>query len=166
MFKIGGQRHSPLCDGVSRRDFLQVGALGSLALPQLLAAGAAKNHKAVIMIYMAGAPPHQDLIDLKPDAPKEYRGALNPIPTNVPGIQISELLPNLAGIMDKWSGIRSIIGAPGGSHDSFMCYSGRKGSTFNTNGQAAGGWPSIGAAISKLQGSAKAGIPPFIGLAP
>ena len=166
MFKIGGQRHSPLCDGVSRRDFLQVGALGSLALPQLLAAGAAKNHKAVIMIYMAGAPPHQDLIDLKPDAPKEYRGALNPIPTNVPGIQISELLPNLAKIMDKWSGIRSIIGAPGGSHDSFMCYSGRKGSTFNTTGQAAGGWPSIGAAISKLQGPAKAGIPPFIGLAP
>ncbi|MDG1831702.1 MAG: DUF1501 domain-containing protein, partial [Verrucomicrobiota bacterium] len=63
MFKIGGQRHSPLCDGVSRRDFLQVGALGSLALPQLLAAGAANNHTAVIMIYMAGAPPHQDLSD-------------------------------------------------------------------------------------------------------
>jgi len=47
-----------------------------------------------------------------------------------------------------------------------MCYSGRQGSTFNTNGQASGGWPSIGAAISKLQGTAKAGIPPFIGLAP
>ncbi len=170
MFQIGGQRYVAMCDGFSRRDFLRVGTLGSLTLPQLLAAeevaGVAKNHKAVIMVYMAGAPPHQDLIDLKPNAPKEYRGDLNPISTNVPGIQISELLPKMAKIMDKWTGIRSIVGAPNGSHDSFMCYSGRKGSTFNTNGQAAGGWPSIGAAISKLQGAAKAGIPPFIGLAP
>jgi len=170
MFQIGGQRQAALCDGFSRRDFLSVGALGSLTLPQLLAAeqvaGVAKNHKAVIMVYMAGAPPHQDLIDLKPNAPKEYRGDLNPISTNVPGIQISELLPSMAKIMDKWTGIRSIVGAPNGSHDSFMCYSGRKGSTFNTNGQAAGGWPSIGAAISKLQGTAKTGMPPFIGLAP
>ena len=170
MFQIGGQRYVAMCDGFSRRDFLSVGTLGSLTLPQLLAAeevaGVTKNHKAVIMVYMAGAPPHQDLIDLKPNAPKEYRGDLNPISTNVPGIQISELLPNMAKIMDKWTGIRSIVGAPNGSHDSFMCYSGRKGSTFNTNGQAAGGWPSIGAAISKLQGAVKAGIPPFIGLAP
>ena len=170
MFQIDGQRYVAMCDGFSRRDFLSVGTLGSLTLPQLLAAeevaGVAKNHKAVIMVYMAGAPPHQDLIDLKPNAPKEYRGDLNPISTNVPGIQISELLPKMAKIMDKWTGIRSIVGAPNGSHDSFMCYSGRKGSTFNTNGQAAGGWPSIGAAISKLQGAAKAGIPPFIGLAP
>ena len=170
MFQIGGQRYVAMCDGFSRRDFLSVGTLGSLTLPQLLAAeevaGVTKNHKAVIMVYMAGAPPHQDLIDLKPNAPKEYRGDLNPISTNVPGIQISELLPNMAKIMDKWTGVRSIVGAPNGSHDSFMCYSGRKGSTFNTNGQAAGGWPSIGAAISKLQGAAKAGIPPFIGLAP
>ena len=110
MLRIEGHAKTGFCDGLSRRDFLQVGAMGSLTLPQLLAAeqsaGLGSNHKAVIMIYMAGAPPHQDLIDLKPDAPKEYRGALNPIPTNVPGIQISELLPNLAGMMDKWSGIR------------------------------------------------------------
>ena len=70
MFQIGGQRHAAQCDGWSRRDFLSVGALGSLTLPQLLAAeqaaGVVRNHKAVIMIYMAGAPPHQDLIDLKP----------------------------------------------------------------------------------------------------
>ena len=159
-----------MCDGINRRDFLKVGALGGLTLSQLLAAeqvaGGGRKHKALIMIYMAGAPPHQDLIDLKPDAPKEYRGILNPISTNVSGIQISELLPNLAKIMDKWSGIRSIIGAPNGSHDSFMCYSGRKGSTFNTSGQASGGWPSIGATLSKLQGTTKAGVPPFIGLAP
>ena len=56
--------------------------------------------------------PAQDLIDLKPNAPKEYRGDLNPIATNVPGIQISELLPNMARIMDKWTGIRSIVGRP------------------------------------------------------
>ena len=59
MFQIGGQRHAAQCDGWSRRDFLSVGALGSLTLPQLLAAeqasGVGGNHKAVIMIYMAGA---------------------------------------------------------------------------------------------------------------
>ena len=170
MLKIDGQAQGGFCDGFSRRDFLRVGAFGGLTLPQLLRAeaevGVGRSHKALIMIYMAGAPPHQDLVDLKPNAPREYRGELNPIRTNVPGIHISELLPRLARIMDKWTAIRSIVGAPSGAHDSFMCYSGRKGSTFNTNGQAPGGWPSIGATLSKLEGARTEGIPPFIGLAP
>ena len=170
MLKIDGQAQGGYCDGFSRRDFLRVGAFGGLTLPQLLRAeaeaGVGRRHKALIMIYMAGAPPHQDLVDLKPNAPREYRGELNPIRTNVPGIHISELLPRLARIMDKWTAIRSIVGAPSGAHDSFMCYSGRKGSTFNTNGQAPGGWPSIGATLSKLQGARTEGIPPVIGLAP
>ena len=172
MFQIDGQDISPLGGGLSRRNFLQVGTLGlgGLTLPQLLqaeaVAGKGKSHKAIIMIYMAGAPPHQDLVDPKPEAPREVRGDLGSISTNVPGIHIGEMLPRLARIMDKWTAVRSIIGAPNGSHDSFMCYTGRKGSTLNQTGQPPGGWPSIGAAIAKLQGSHVPGVPPFVGLAP
>ena len=81
--------HSPsrFCDGVSRRSFLKIGglALGGLALPQLLEAearaGIRKSHKAVIMIYLPGGPPHQDMYDLKNDAPSEVRGPFKEIPT-------------------------------------------------------------------------------------
>ncbi|MFM9065971.1 MAG: DUF1501 domain-containing protein, partial [Planctomycetota bacterium] len=95
-----------LCDGITRRDLLQIGALGvgGLALPDLLRAESVRgssSKKAVIMIYMCGAPPHQDMYDLKMDAPAEVRGEFQPIDTNVPGIQICEHLPRLAKIMDK-----------------------------------------------------------------
>src|SRR3954470_10522630 len=90
------------CDGVSRRNFLKIGALGlgGLALPDLLRAeanaGIRQSHKAVIMIFLPGGPSHQDIFDMKMDAPSEIRGEFKPIPTNVPGIQICELLPKLA----------------------------------------------------------------------
>lgn len=118
------------------------------------------------MIYMCGAPPHQDLVDPKPNAPSEYRGDIGSIPTNVPGIHIGEMLPRMARIMDKWTAIRSIVGAPNGSHDSFMCYTGHKGSTLNMIGQPPGGWPSIGSVVSELQGAVDPGIPSFVGLTP
>ena len=105
MLRIEGQAQTGFCDGLNRRDFLRIGAFGGLALPELLraeaAAGVGRSHKALIMIYMAGAPPHQDLWDPKPDAPSEYRGDLGAIPTNVDGIQIGELMPRMAKIMDK-----------------------------------------------------------------
>src|SRR5579871_3371476 len=87
------------CDGISRRNFLRIGALGvaGLTLPQLLRAeaicGSSNPHKAVIMIFLPGGPAHQDTFDLKPDAPAELRGEFKPIRTNVPGIEICELLP-------------------------------------------------------------------------
>jgi len=157
---------------MSRRDFLRIGALGmgGAALPQLLQAeeqsGLRNSKKAIIMIYMAGAPPHQDMYDLKMDAPSDIRGEFKPIRTNVPGIEICELLPNLARNMDKLVPIRSLYGAPNGSHDSFMCYTGKLGSTLNMNGQPPGGWPSIGAVTSKLMGPVKKDVPAFVGLAP
>lgn len=158
---------SALCDGVPRRDVLRIGALGlgGLTLPQLLAAeaqtGSTARHKAVIMIYLAGAPPHQDMFDLKMDAPKEIRGEFLPIATTVPGIQICEHLPRLAGIMDKLIPIRSMYGSPNDSHDSFICYTGR--SFVN---QPSGGWPSFGSVVSKVQGGTSPAVPPFVGLAP
>src|SRR6266705_1814427 len=95
-------RSSRFCDGVSRRNFIRIGALGlgGLALPQLLQAeaqsGIRKSHKAIIMIYLPGGPPHQDMFDLKLDAPLEIRGEFKPIKTNVPGLQICEHLPRMA----------------------------------------------------------------------
>ncbi|HXJ73811.1 MAG TPA: DUF1501 domain-containing protein, partial [Candidatus Dormibacteraeota bacterium] len=105
------------CDGVSRRNFIRVGALslGGLALPQLLRAeqesGVGRSHKAVIMIYLPGGPPHQDTFDLKLDAPSEIRGEFRPISTNVDGLQICEYLPRLARICDKLAVIRSMADA-------------------------------------------------------
>ena len=151
----------------SRREFMKIGALGmgGLSLPSLLqaeqAAGIKKSHKAVIMIYMAGAPPHQDMYDLKMNAPADIRGEFKPINTNVPGIQISEHLPKLASIMDKLVPLRSVYGSPSGDHDSFICYTGR-----TVKNQPQGGWPSLGSSISKILGSSNNSVPPFIGLAP
>src|ERR1044071_10177994 len=102
MLKIQGPS-STFCDGVSRRNFLKIGALGlgGLALPQLFQAEAAsgirRSHKAIIMIYLPGGPPHQDTFDLKLDAPSEIRGEFRPISTRVPGIQICRLSQLIEG---------------------------------------------------------------------
>jgi hypothetical protein len=156
-----------LCDGWTRREVLTVGALGlgGMALPDLLRAeaqqGIRQSKKAIIMIYMCGAPPHQDMFDLKMDAPAEIRGEFQPIDTNVPGIQICEHLPRLARLMDKLVPIRTMYGSPNGSHDSFICYTGR-----SFTQQPPGGWPSVGSTVSKLMGPKNEAIPPFVGLAP
>ncbi|MEX0819542.1 MAG: DUF1501 domain-containing protein, partial [Pirellulaceae bacterium] len=98
------------CDGVKRRDFLKVGMLGGAGMSlanylQLLEAGeiAEKSQgMSAIFVNLPGGPSHMDTFDLKPNAPNEFRGKFDPIDTNVPGIQISEHLPKLAGCMDKF----------------------------------------------------------------
>src|SRR5581483_4156843 len=92
MFTIWGSRQR-FCDGISRRSFLQIGAFGAgLSLAGMLRAreaqGNGSSNKAAIMIYLPGGPSHMDMYDLKPDAPKEFKGEFNPIATNVPGLQI------------------------------------------------------------------------------
>src|SRR4029450_8221593 len=90
------------CDGISRRNFLKIGprGLGGLSLPQLLQAeaqaGVRRSHKAVIMIFLPGGPSHQDMFDLKMDAPSEIRGEFKPIRTNLPGLQIWDHRAGLA----------------------------------------------------------------------
>ena len=151
----------------SRRGFLKIGSLGvgGLSLSELLRdeakAGIRSSTKSVIFIYLVGGPPHQDMFDLKMDAPLEIRGPHRPIRTNVPGIQISEHMPRCAKIMDKLVPIRTMYGSPGGDHDSFICYTGRP-----IPKQPPGGWPSLGATLSKLQGPTDPTIPSFVGLAP
>lgn len=165
MLTIYGKQ-SRFCDGVSRRNFLKIGALGlgGLALPQLLQAesqsGLRSSNKAVIMIYLPGGPPHQDSFDLKTDAPSEIRGEFKPIATSVPGIQICEHLPLTAKMMDKFAIIRSLSDAVD-DHSDFHCMTGR----YKKN-QPPGGWPSFGSVVSKLLGSSDRAIPPFVGLEP
>jgi uncharacterized protein (DUF1501 family) len=104
------------CDGVSRRNFLKVGALGvaglSLADVLCLQASAApesrSRDKAVIMIFLEGGPSHIDTYDMKPDAPVEIRGQWSPVSTNVPGMQICEQLPHQATIAEKFAIIRNM----------------------------------------------------------
>ena len=163
----GPGRRPAFCDGVTRRDLLRIGSLtvGGLSLPRLLraeqAAGIRGSHKSVIMIYMCGAPAHQDMYDLKMEAPAEIRGEFRPIRTKVPGIEICEHMPRLAAIMDKCAVLRSVYGSPDGNHDSFICYTGRP-----VRNQPPGGWPSIGSVASKLLGPARPAVPPFVGLSP
>ena len=163
MLNILGRRHQ-LCDGISRRAALQIGglALGGLSLPQLLRAetnaGIRNSHKAVIMIYLTGGPPHQDMFDLKPDAPADIRGEFHPIATSLPGVQISEHMPRLARMMDKVVTLRSLVGSDG-RHSSFQCVTGRRFAN-----QPQGGWPGIGSVLSKLHGPVDPSVPPAVNL--
>jgi hypothetical protein len=161
---LGRPAGGKFCDGQSRRDFLKIGGLvlGGLTLPQLLAeearAGLGKSHKAIINIFLPGGPPHQDMFDLKMDAPSEIRGEFSPIKTNVPGIEIGELFPKIAAMADKFTFIRSMVGARG-DHYSNECMVGR-----NPANPPAGGWPCAGAWISKLQGPVNNNMPPHLSL--
>ncbi len=111
------------------------------------------------MIYLSGGPSHQDMYDLKMNAPAEIRGSFRPIPTNVPGIEICEHMPRLARMMDKFAIIRSLYGSPD-QHNSDMCLSGYPKGPRGTQD----GHPSLGSVLSKLQGPIDPAVPPSIGL--
>jgi hypothetical protein len=167
MLTIGGKVRTGFCDGVSRRDFLRIGglALGGLALPDLLQAearaGIAKSHKAIIMVFLPGGPPHQDMLDLKMDAPSGIRGEFKPIATNVPGLEICEHLPKLAAMMDKFAVLRAVVGARG-EHAAVQCLTGYPAAV----SKAQGGRPALGAIMSKLHGPVNGVVPAFVGLSP
>ncbi len=159
------------CDGVSRRGFLKIGGLamagGAIGLADVFRAEAkagqapGKRHKAVINVFLGGGPPHQDMWDLKPEAPAEIRGEFKPIDTSVAGIQVGECFPRLAGLMHKAALIRSVVGATD-RHESFQCYTG----WLPNDLQALGGRPCLGSAVAKLQGPVDPAVPAFVGLSP
>ena len=163
MLTIFGKSHA-FCDGVSRRDFLKIGALGmgGMALPQILqaesSAGLKRSNKAIIMIYLPGGPSHLDMYDIKEDAPVEVRGEFRAISTSVPGLRVCEHMPRLAANMDKFVAVRSLVGQVD-QHSSFQCMTGRV-----EQNQPPGGWPSIGSVLSKMQGSSQPGSPAFMSL--
>jgi len=165
------------CDGLPRRNFLSIGALGlgagALNMADLFrmeahaatTAGPAApkrglGHKSVINIFLGGGPPHQDMWEIKTEAPSEIRGEFKPIDTKVPGLQIGECFPQIAAMMDKFAVIRSVVGAKG-PHDAEQCMTGWSKDSL----AFLGGRPSIGAALSKLRGPVDPSVPPFVGLA-
>ncbi len=163
MLTINSARQQKYCDGVSRRGFLRIGALGigSMTFADLLraedAAGVGSSHKAVINIHLGGGPSHQDMFDLKPNAPVEFRGEFNPIQTNVPGFEICEHYPKLAQMADKFAVIRSLVGSNAG-HSNFQTLTGYNQRSM-TN---IGGRPAMGSVTGKLLGATPSGAPPYV----
>src|SRR5882672_3950484 len=149
-----------------RRSFLKIGGLGvaGLALPQLLkaedAAGIRSSRKSVILIYLVGGAPHQDMYDLKPNAPQEIAGPWRPTATNVNGIQIGEAFPKLASMMDKLVVVRSLVGNQA-DHDAIQVFNGRHPRKLPI---PSGGWPQLGSAVARLQGPVDRATPPYISL--
>jgi hypothetical protein len=161
-------RQNRFCDGLSRRSFLKIGAFSfgatTLTLGDVFRAEATapapRTHKAVINIYLAGGPPHLDLWDIKTEAPVDIKGEFNPIATRVPGIQICQVFPRIANLMDRCVVIRSITGCPD-SHSPDICYSGwPRNSLMNM-----GGRPAIGPIVTRLQGPVDPSVPASVGLA-
>lgn len=168
MLRIDAGGHpAKYCDGLSRRSFLQLGVAGmaSAGLSQVLAAqaksaenGLAKKDTSVILLWLDGGPGHMDTYDMKPEAPAEYRGIWNPIKTNVPGFEITELFPLQAKIADKFSIVRSL------HHDTGDHFTGGHwmltGRGAGVSGAAtAGKFPSFGSIASKVLGPRQPGMP-------
>jgi uncharacterized protein (DUF1501 family) len=164
MFTLWGSPQR-FCDGISRRGFLRIGAFGAgLTLAELLrlraqakAAGSTTSTKSAIMIYLPGGPSHMDMYDLKPDAPKEFRGEFNPIATNVPGVQICEHFPLQARMWDKLAVVRSVVSV--GEHSDSLVMTGYSQATNRIMTH-----PSFGSVVSKLRGGNSAAVPPFVSL--
>ncbi|MDP1798738.1 MAG: DUF1501 domain-containing protein [Planctomycetaceae bacterium] len=166
MFRIEMGATPRYCDGVSRRNFVQLGLAGmaSVGLPQILRAkeqsqslGSSAKDTSIILIWLDGGPGHMDTYDMKPQAPAEYRGLWNPIRTNVDGFEITELFPLQAKCADKFSIVRSLHHNQG-DHFTAGHYmlTGRGGASgADTQGKS----PFVGAIASKLTGPRRPGMP-------
>jgi hypothetical protein len=141
--------------------------MGTVGLPQLLrakeAAGAAgRKETSVILIWLDGGPSHHDTYDPKPDAPSEYAGIWQPIRTNVPGFDITEMFPRQARLADRFSVVRSVHHNAGdhftGGHWMLTGHGGVSGA------MNAGRSPFIGGMATKMTGSRQPGIPANIGI--
>src|SRR5579875_2096309 len=120
MFRADARRPARFCDGLTRRDFLHAGALAplGLGLAGLQALGASRDRDVnCIMLFLVGGPSQLDTWDMKPDAPSEIRGPFRPIATNVPGLQVSEVFPRLATMMDRVALVRTVYHTAAAVHD-------------------------------------------------
>jgi hypothetical protein len=155
------------CDGVSRRNFLQIGAFGAgLTLADMLAARAAtaaakkqssRSNKAAIMIYLPGGPSHMDMYDIKTDAPKEFKGEFNAIKTNVTGVEICEHMPLQAKMWDKLACVRSVVSVD--EHSDSLVMTGYPDRVNRTADH-----PCFGSVVSKLRSESNGAVPPFVSL--
>ena len=156
------------CDGLTRRNFLKIGAMGfgGLTLPNLLRSEAAAGtdapltQKSIINVYLSGGPSHIDTFDPKPDAPPEIRGEFHPIATAVPGMEICHLMPKLAALGKKIAIVRSLTDIRD-EHASNQTESGWSQSEL----KSLGGHPSLGCVVSRLKGATTANsMPTFVDL--
>ncbi len=164
------------CDGLTRRNFLKIGALsagtlgagtlgaGGLTLADVLRAESTQPNsvapqRSIINIYLGGGPSHIDMFDMKPEAPPEIRGEFHPIATTVPGMQICHLMPKLAGMAGKFTIIRSLTGL-NNEHSPSQTESGWK--EFDL--KSIGGHPSLGCVVAKLHGPTNGPVPTFVDL--
>ncbi len=171
MLTILGSSHRT-CDGVSRRSFLQVGALAASGLTladalrldsQAIGAqpGISTRKKAVIQVWLAGGPSHMDMYDLKPDAPAEFRGEFRPIATNVKGIDISEHLPLQAKVMDKLAIVRSAFHTNAGHGMGSQWMLTGYQPTIEVSDNI---YPSCGSVVARMKGPNEPGLPAYVNL--
>ena len=163
---------SRYCDGIERRGFLRMGSVAGLSLAQLLRLqqthgieGSPKKDVSCIFIFIIGGMAHQDMWDTKPEAPAEIRGDFRPIDTIVPGIQLSDLLPRMAGVTDKLAILRSLThGDPDHTAGYHVMMTGQHpgfGGSFNRNVLNNNMHPSFGSMVAKLGGTSGT-LPPYI----
>jgi hypothetical protein len=157
------------CPGpLSRRRFLKIGALtlGGIGLHGLApwrvesAQTGQAPDTSVIFIWLPGGPPHMETYDMKPDAPAEYRGEFRPIKTNVPGIDVCELLPLHARIADKYTLIRSVahqFADHGGGHKRFLTGRDPRSPVGFVND-----YPMVGSMVARVREDRQMGVPNYI----
>lgn len=173
MFRISAHdtRSPRYCDNLSRRSFVQLGmaGLGGLGLADLArarelshTAGTTPRKTSVILIWLDGGPSHMDTFDMKPDAPSEYRGIWLPQKTKVPGIEVSEFLPEIAKQADKFALLRSLHHDNGDHFTAAHLFLTARG---GPNGSSQEGhYPGLSAVAAKLAGARSAGMPPYVAI--
>ncbi|MCI0381001.1 MAG: DUF1501 domain-containing protein [Gemmataceae bacterium] len=165
MLALESNKGVRFCDGLSRRDFLQVGALGAGAVglsladcAKLDAAGAARaNDMHCIVLFLVGGPSHLDTWDPKPSAPDNVRGPFRAIQTNVPGVQVCETFALMAQRANRYAIVRSVHHRAAPIHETGhqlmqtgrLCQSGLE-------------QPHYGAVVSQMRGPRQTGMPPFM----
>lgn len=173
MLRVELGRSGRYCDGMTRRSFVQLGAsaLAGLSLADLNrlraaspVTGSASTNRdtSLILIWLDGGPSHMDTYDPKPQAPSEYRGLWYPIPTNVPGIEITSMFPLQAQIADRYSIVRSM------HHDSGDHFTGGHWMLTGRGGvngaMKAQKYPFFGSVATKMTGARQPGMPPCVGV--
>jgi len=174
MLNLRTNRRTGNCDGATRRDFIQIGALGlgAMTLPNLLraraqaaAAGQEVKDTSVIWLWLSGGPTHVETFDPKMTAPSEYRSVTGEVATPMPGVTIGGTLPKIAAVGDKMAFVRSFAhtnsGHGGGTHFVMTGYDNR---SIDNGGLPSR--PSVGSILSRVRGAnnERTGMPNYVRL--
>ena len=165
MFKVRGYSGG---EGLTRRSFLQTGVLGlgGLALGDCLrlrAAQGSARDTAVVLFWLSGGPGHMETWDPKPEAPDQYRGPLTAIRSKLPGVQLSELMPDEAKLMDRLAVVRTVKHDSGDhTKSNHWMLTGFEGPAFNAPDFKTQRRPSVGSAVARTRGPNRRGLPPYV----